>query len=312
MLHTKVIRVGTRGSALALWQACWVMEQLQHHHPRATFKVVEISTRGDRVRDVPLFRAGGVGLFVKELEHALLQDEIDLAVHSLKDMPSQVPPELTIAAVPERGDPRDALVSRLKLPLADLPTGARVGTSSRRRAAQLLALWPDFQIVNLRGNVDTRLRKAEGEQYDAVVLAAAGLMRMNQTDRITETLSPEVMLPAGGQGALAVQVRSDDERAISLVAPLNHPPTWTTVTAERAFLACLGGGCHVPIAAYAELEDDQVWLRALVGSPDGRAIVRGERRGTASQAETLGRALAEELLERGAADLLDALEAECD
>ncbi|MCP4540210.1 MAG: hydroxymethylbilane synthase [Chloroflexi bacterium] len=309
-MHTKTIRVGTRGSALALWQACWVVGQLQNHHPDVSFQVVEISTRGDRVRDVPLFQAGGVGLFVKELEYALRQDEIDLAVHSLKDMPSQVPPELTLAAVPERGDPRDALVSRLKLPLMDLPDGARVGTSSRRRAAQLLALRPDFQIVNLRGNVDTRLRKAESDQYDAVVLAAAGLMRMDQDDRITETLSPEMMLPAGGQGALAVEVRSDDEQTIFLAAPLNHPPTWTTVIAERAFLARLGGGCHVPIAAYAELKGNQLWLRALVGSPDGRTLVQGERRGTASQAEMLGRALAGELLEQGAAELLDALEEE--
>ncbi len=298
-----------------------MVDRLQSHHPDTHFQVVQVHTKGDRVRDVPLFRAGGVGLFVKELEVALLNEEIDLAVHSLKDMPSQVPPELSIAATPERADPRDALVSRLGLPLASLPRGARVGTSSRRRAAQLLAFRPDFQIVNLRGNVDTRLRKAKGEEYDAVVLASAGLIRLDRAGRITEVLSPEVMLPAGGQGALAVQVRAADERAGSLVAPLNHLPTRTTTTAERAFLARLGGGCHVPIAAYAVLEDDQLWLRALVGSPDGRTIIRGERRGTALQAQhcpgldstgSLGQELAEELLAQGAADLLDSLEEECD
>jgi hydroxymethylbilane synthase len=246
-----------------------------------------------------------VGLFVKELEHALLTGEIDLAVHSLKDMPSQVTSGLDIVAVPERVDPRDVLISRRGLPLAGLSPGARIGTSSRRRTAQLLERRPDFQIVNIRGNVDTRLRKAKSEEYDAIVLAAAGLIRLGQADQITEILSPEVMLPAAGQGALAVEVRADDERARSLVAPMGHPLTLTAITAERAFMARLGGGCHVPVAAYAMVEGGQIWLRGLVGSLDGCAMVRGERRTPVSQAEMAGWALAEELLNQGASELLE-------
>jgi len=280
------------------------VESLERRHPHVRFQVVEIHTLGDQRQDVPLFQVRGTGLFVKELEQALLRGEIDLAVHSLKDMPTRLPPGLTIAAVPEREDPRDALVSRLGLSLAAMPRGARIGTSSRRRAAQLLALRPDLRIVDIRGNVDTRLRKAEGGEYDAVVLAAAGLIRLGRADRITEVLSPEVILPAVGQGALAVEIRADDERTIPLVAPLDHPPTRAATTAERAFLARLGGGCHVPIAAYAEVDGERIRLRALVASPDGRAVVRGDREGSVSQAASLGRALAEDLLARGADSLV--------
>ena len=296
--------MGTRGSDLALWQARWTVNSLQRHHPHVCFQTVKVRTQGDRRQNVPLFQAGGVGLFVKELESALLEGRIDLAVHSLKDMPSQSPPGHAIAAVPEREDARDALVSRLGLTLARLPDGARIGTSSRRRAAQLLALRPDFQIANIRGNVDSRLRKAQSEGYDAIVLAAAGLIRLNRTGDITETLSPEMMLPAAGQGALAVEIRADDKRARALTAPLNHLPTWHATVAERGFLARLGGGCHVPIAAYAVVENGQLWLRALVASGDGRTLIAGERRGGTSEAEALGRTLAEDLLKRGVAELL--------
>jgi hydroxymethylbilane synthase len=254
---------------------------------------------------VPLFEAGGVGLFVKELESALQSGEVDLAVHSLKDMPGQLPAGLEIAAVPEREDPRDVLVSRLNLPLAELPAGARVGTSSRRRAAQLLSARPDLVIVNLRGNVDTRLRRAQSEPYDAIVLAAAGLIRLGHADRITETLPPEVMLPAVGQGALAVEVRTADERTRGLVAALGHSTTRCAVTAERSFLGRLGGGCHVPIAAYAVVERDDLWLRGLVSSVDGQVTVRGERRGRMIDLEAVGSDLAEELLGKGAAELLE-------
>ena len=289
---------------MALWQAKWTVNSLQRHHPHVCFRTEKVRTQGDRRQNVPLFQAGGAGLFVRELESALLEGRIDLAVHSLKDMPSQLPSGHVIAAVPEREDARDALVSRLGFTLARLPDGARVGTSSRRRAAQLLALRPDFQIVNIRGNVGTRLRKAQSEEYDAIVLAAAGLIRLNRTGDITELLSPEMMLPAAGQGALAVEIRAGDKRARALTAPLNHLPTWYATSAERGFLATLGGGCHVPIAAYAEVKGSQLWLRALVASVDGRTQVTGERRGETSEAEALGQTLAEDLLKRGAAELL--------
>jgi len=299
-MDREIVRVGTRRSALALWQAHWVVERMKRHTPHLQVQVVEVHTLGDRRRDLPLSQAGGVGLFVKELEQALLRGEIDLAVHSLKDLPTRLPPGLALAAVPERGDPRDAVASRTGLPLARLPTGALVGTSSRRRAAQALALRPDLRIADIRGNVDTRLRKVEEGKYDAAILAVAGLIRLGRADRITEILPPEIMLPAVGQGALAVEVRADDKRIRSLVAPLDHPPTRAAVTAERAFLARLGGGCHAPVGAYAEVDGHQIRLRALVASPDGRTIVRGARQGTTSEAEAVGRALAEDLLARGA------------
>lgn len=298
------VRVGTRGSDLALWQARWVMDRLQAHHPDVRFQVVEVTTQGDRDRKTPLHRVGGVGLFVKALEIALLEDEIDLAVHSLKDMPSRVPPELALAAVPARADPRDTLVSPSGASLLELPAGARIGTGSPRRKAQLLNRRPDLSVVGIRGNVDTRLRKAEGPDYDAVVLAAAGLARLEREDVITEVLPPETLLPAGGQGALAVEIRADDEPTRSLVAPVNHPASWAAAAAERGFMARLGAGCHVPAAAYAVVDEGELWLRGLVASHDGQTMIRSERRGPTDQAEALGRAVAEDLLERGAGDLL--------
>jgi hydroxymethylbilane synthase len=302
---TAVVRVGTRGSALALWQTEWVVDRLRSRHLHVQFEIVEIRTTGDRVRDRPLFQAGGVGLFIKELEATLLDGEIDLAVHSLKDMPSRVTPGLTIAAVPKREDPRDALVSRLGLTIDALLAGARVGTSSRRRAAQLLALRPDLKILDIRGNVDTRLRKAEREPYDAIVLAVAGLVRLGRGDRITQVIPPKVMLPPAGQGALAVEIRADDERTRNLMSSLDHPDTRRAVNAERAFMARLGGGCHVPIGAYAMVEEGSLWFRGLVSSPDGQTVLRGENRGPIDQPEALGRTLAEDLLARGAVELLN-------
>jgi hydroxymethylbilane synthase len=285
-------------------QTGWVVEQLLRHHPSTRFEVVGIRTEGDRNREAPLSEIGGTGLFVKELELALQEGRIDLAVHSLKDMPARLPEGLTVAAVPQREDARDVLVSRLGKELPALPEGARVGTSSRRRAAQLLALRPDLQILNLRGNVDTRLRKAEGESYDAIVLAAAGLIRLGRADRITQVLPPEIMLPAVGQGALAVEIRADDRHTRSLVAAIDHPPTRAAVTAERAFLARLGGGCQLPIAGYAVVEGDRLWLRALLSGPAGTPLYRSQRIGTRAEAASLGRLIAEELLERGAGALL--------
>lgn len=298
------VRVGTRGSDLALWQARWVMDRLQAHHPDVRFQIVEVTTQGDRDRKTPLHRAGGVGLFVKALEVALLDDAIDLAVHSLKDMPSRVPPALALAAVPERADPRDVLVSPSGTSLLELPAGARVGTGSPRRKAQLLNRRPDLEVVGIRGNVDTRLRKAEGADYDAVVLAAAGLTRLEREDAITEVLPPETLLPAAGQGALAVEIRADDEQTRTLVAPVNHPSSWAAAAAERSFMARLGAGCHVPAAAYAVIDEGDVWLRGLVASHDGQRMIRSERRGPMEQAEAVGQAVAEDLLGRGAGDLL--------
>ncbi|MGD1993364.1 MAG: hydroxymethylbilane synthase [Anaerolineae bacterium] len=299
------IRIGTRGSDLALWQTEWVVDRLRALHPAVDFEITEIRTTGDRVRDRPLFQAGTVGLFVKELEAALLDGEVDLAVHSLKDMPSRVTPGLTIAAVPEREDPRDALVSRWGHTVDALPQGARVGTSSRRRAAQLLALRPDLEILDIRGNVDTRLRKAEAEPYDAIVLAVAGLRRLGKGDRITQIIPPEVMLPPAGQGALAVEIRADDKRTQALVAPVDHLETRRAVTAERAFMARLRGGCHVPIGAFAVVDQETLWFRGLVSSVDGQTMLHGGCRGPLARPEDLGAALAEDLLAKGAEELLD-------
>lgn len=253
---------------------------------------------------MPLHQAGGVGLFVKELEYALLDDEIDLAVHSLKDMPSRTPPRLSLAAVPKRADPRDTLVSQAGLSLSELHPGARVGTGSPRRQAQILALRPNLEVVGIRGNVDTRLSKVEDRAYDAVVLAVAGLNRLGRQDAITEVFAPEMMLPAAGQGALAVELRADDDATHALVAPVNHPPSWAAVEAERAFMARLGAGCHVPAAAHALVTERQIWLRSLVADLHGERIIRGERRGAIDEAAFLGRSVAEELLGRGAGQLL--------
>lgn len=301
------IIVGTRGSALARWQTGWVVDRLARFNPHLSFRLQEIRTRGDRIQDVPLAHIGGKGIFVREIEIALLQGEIHLAVHSLKDMPTEQPPGLVIAAVTERADPRDVLVSRLGVGLAALPSGARIGTSSLRRKALLLAFRSDFQIIDLRGNVDTRLRKAEAEPYDAVVLAAAGLLRLDCNDRVTEYIAPEVLLPAVGQGAMAVEIRADDGQTAELVMSLNDPATEAATVAERAFLRHLGGGCQVPIAAFGEVASNELRLRGLVASPDGQRIIHGAESGPVIKAETVGKRLAEELLKRGARALLDAL-----
>lgn len=280
------------------------MERLQALHPGVTLQIQHIRTEGDRDRQTPLTEIGGQGIFAKEIENALLTRSIDLAVHSLKDMPTVQPEGLTLAAVLPRADARDALVSRLGLPLAELPAGARVGTGSLRRQAQLRALRPDLEVLGLRGNVDTRLRKARSEMYDAVLLAVAGLARLNRADEITQILPPETMLPAVGQGAICVEVRKDDAQTLALLSALDDPATRAATAAERAFLRELGGGCHVPIAAYAEPAGDGLWLRGLVADVEGCRVVRGEARGPASRAEELGRDLARRLLSQGARDLL--------
>lgn len=290
--------IGSRGSQLALWQARWVQSALaaQGHESRIEI----IKTTGDQVQHVPLPSVGSKGLFTKEIEEALLAGSIDIAVHSLKDLPTELPDGLVIAATPEREDPRDAIVGKK---LADLPAGARVGTSSLRRSAQLRRLRSDLDIESIRGNVDTRLRKLDEGQYDAVLLASAGLHRLGCGDRIAEVLEPESMCPAVGQGALGIETRPEG-RGFEVCSALDHPSTRAAVTAERAMLKALGGGCHVPIGAYARIEQGKLLIHGLVIAPDGGRSARDSMSGLPADAEGLGRRLADALLEKGANDIL--------
>jgi hydroxymethylbilane synthase len=307
-MSERTLIVGTRGSALALWQTEHVVEQLQASAPDLDVKVRIIQTRGDLVRDRALSQVGGKGLFVKEIEQALLNGEIDLAVHSLKDMPTEQPKGLTLGAILERADPRDALVLRGGAGgLSSLPSGARVGTSSLRRQAQLLAVRPDLHVADLRGNVDTRLRKLREGQYDAVVLAVAGLVRLGHADAISYALPVEVMLPAVGQGALCIEMRADDVVTQGLTAQLDDLPTRQATEAERAFLRQLEGGCQVPIAACSEVDGGQLHLQGLVAALDGSRLVRDEICGTATEAARLGTTLAERLLMEGGRAILEAV-----
>jgi hydroxymethylbilane synthase len=294
--------IGSRGSQLALWQAHWVKAQLEDLGEECRIEIIH--TTGDKITDVALSKVGTKGLFTKEIEEALLDRSIDLAVHSLKDMPTDVPAGLALAAFPVREDPRDAIVGRT---LADLPPGARVGTSSLRRSAQLRALRPDLQIENIRGNVDTRLRKLDEGQYDAILLASAGLRRLGWQDRIAELLDPEVMCPAVGQGALAIETRDDGGRAFRFCRGLDDPDTRVAVTAERAVLSTLGGGCQVPIGAHAVVIENALAIGGVVVSPDGTHIVRKSSEATRDDAEALGRQLGEELLAAGGKQILQAV-----
>lgn len=301
----RTLTIGTRGSKLALVQTELVRAALLARHPDLTVAVERITTRGDAILDQPLAAAAinDKGLFIGEIEAALREGRIDLAVHSAKDLPSTLPPDMTIAAWTTRADPLDVLVSRAGT-LRDLPHGARVGTSSPRRACQLRALRPDLAVIDIRGNVDTRLRKLASGDYDAIVLAAAGLDRLGLSEVITEPFGPETMLPAVGQGALAVETRADDAATAALLATLNDQPTAITLRAERAFLAAAEGGCAAAVAAHATLRDDGTLLLAgMIGSPDGR-MVRGERAGRADDAATFAADLARDLLAEGGAALL--------
>lgn len=296
--------LGTRGSKLALQQSQWFQGRLHEVVPDVQVTLRKIQTSGDKIVDVPLAKIGGKGLFVKEIEEALLAGEIDLAVHSMKDVPAQLPDGLEILCVPPREDARDALISRDGRRFKDLPQGARIGTASLRRQAQLLNARPDLRIEMLRGNLDTRLRKLKDGQFDAIVLAAAGLHRLAWAQEITEYLDPVVSLPAIGQGALGIEGRSADRFVRSILDRLNDQPTGTTVTAERAFLYRLEGGCQVPIAAHATLSDGQLTLDGLVASVDGKTIIRDEIRGKSAEAHALGVQLAERLLARGGDKIL--------
>jgi hydroxymethylbilane synthase len=294
-----MLTIGSRGSQLALWQARWIQTRLEGFGVECRIEIIH--TTGDKITDVALSKVGTKGLFTKEIEEALLNRSIDLAVHSLKDMPTDLPVGLTLAAIPEREDPRDAIVG---MRLDELPSGARVGTSSLRRSAQLRALRGDLEIVDIRGNVDTRLRKLDEGQYSSIVLASAGLRRLGWDDRIAEVLEPSRMCPAVGQGALAVETRDDGGEAFEISRHLEHTPTRIAVTAERAVLAALGGGCQVPIGAYATVEQKKLYVRAIVISPDGSEIIRLDEFASVDDAERLGRDLGEQLLAKGGRQIL--------
>jgi hydroxymethylbilane synthase len=304
MTHPQTLRIATRKSPLALWQAEYVKARLEHFHPGITVELVPMTSRGDVLLDVPLAKVGGKGLFVKELEQALLNNEADIAVHSMKDVPMEFPEGLGLAVICEREDPRDAWVSNTYDSFDQLPTGAVVGTSSLRRQSQLLASRPDLTVKFLRGNVQTRLAKLDAGEYDGIMLAAAGLIRLELRSRIRGFIAPEQSLPAGGQGAVGIECRLADASIRELLQPLHHTLTAQAVTAERAMNRRLEGGCQVPIACYAIHQGDQLWLRGLVAEPDGSKILRGEIRDQAAVGETMGIALAEQLLLQGADRIL--------
>ncbi len=299
-----VIRLGSRGSKLALWQAEFVRSEIEGRTGRKV-GIIRIKTTGDMILDVPLARVGGKGLFVKEIEEALLSGKIDLAVHSMKDVPTELPDGLTIVAITRREDPRDAFLSVKYGSFGELPPGARLGTSSLRRQTQLLGIRPDLSVESLRGNLDTRIRKLEEGRFDAIVLAAAGLRRLGWESRITQYIPEEMSLPAIGQGALGIEIRSDDPDTREAVSFLDDRDTALAVRAERGFLKRLEGGCQVPIASHGRVEGDSIILQGMVGRPDGSEIIRGSARGGAADPEALGVALAEQLLARGARKILD-------
>jgi len=301
----KEMRIGTRGSPLALWQANWVKESLSQVYPQLRISLLRIKTKGDKVIDVSLARVGGKGLFVKEIEEKLLAGRIDLAIHSMKDVPVQLPKGLHIQSIPHREDSRDVLISKDHLTLEELPRGAKIGTSSLRRRAQLLSYRPDLTMVPLRGNVHTRLGKLETMDLDAIVLAAAGVKRMKLAGSISQAISTEICLPAIGQGALGLETRIDDDEVNQYLSILDHEPTHQSIRAERAFLRRLGGGCQVPIAALGTVSNDgKLVLRGLVGTLDGRKLIKGTIEGEMGKALGLGMALAENLLSRGADEIL--------
>jgi len=299
------IKIGTRGSKLALTQANLVADKIKKEAPDVNIEICVIKTSGDIMQDISLLKIGGKGVFVKEIEDALLSGAIDLAVHSMKDVPTQTPPGLVFAAVLPREDVRDILVSKGARKIEQMRKGAKIGTGSMRRSAQLLAMLPDLEIVSLRGNLDTRLKKIDTENLDGVIVAAAGVKRMGLAGKITQYLPVEMMLPAVGQGALGLEIRADDNRLKELLTKINHVPTHTEITAERAFLRHLGGGCLLPIAALGKLSGDRLSLEGLVAAPRGSNVIRDKVQGTAGEAEEMGKRLAEMIMEKGGKKLLN-------
>jgi len=306
-MKAQKIVIGSRGSQLALWQANWVKSELERLHSNADIDIRIIATSGDKIQDVPLSKIGGKGLFVKEIEEALLANEIDLAVHSMKDVPMELPTELGISVITKRENPLDALISKNGEKLADLPQGATIGTSSLRRSSQLLKYRDDFKIHPLRGNVDTRLRKVEEGKYDAILLASAGLNRLGWANRITEEISHDILLPAMGQGALGIETRLDDTKIYDFISTLNHEQTHYAVSAERSLVGRLDGGCQVPIGAYARVEKGLITLKGLVASLDGEVIYKLENVGPVDDAINIGQELGSKLLKMGANEILEKL-----
>ena len=303
-MAARTLKIATRKSPLALWQANFVKDRLEALYPELQVELVPMSTQGDKILDTPLAKVGGKGLFVKELETAMLEGRADIAVHSMKDVPVEFPEGLGLHTICEREDPRDAFVSNRFGQIDELPQGAVVGTSSLRRQCQLRAARPDLVIRDLRGNVNTRLAKLDAGEYDAIILAAAGLKRLEMAHRITAFIEPEQSLPANGQGAVGIECRLDDHELHALLAPLEHPETRIRVLTERAMNRALQGGCQVPIGAYALVQGEEVWLRGLVGSPDGSRVIRDEIRGPLAEGEALGERLARRLLADGADAIL--------
>ena len=301
----EAVKIGTRGSLLAMWQTNFVAEQIRKFFPDASIEIVKISTKGDRVLDSPLSKIGGKGLFTKEIEHALLNHEVDLAVHSLKDLPTKMPAGLILGAVTTREDPRDAFVSKKFSSFEKLPTGAKIGTSSLRRRAQIQHLRPDLIVENLRGNVQTRLKKLD--EFDAIILAVAGLKRLELEDRITEIFAVEKILPAVGQGAIAIEIRNDDPRIQNMIEPLNDVETFIETSAERAFLDRVGGSCQVPIGVFGKIHDDTLNLEAVISSIDGKNFLREHISGNKKIAHELGQSLADHLISMGGSKILNEL-----
>ncbi len=299
------LTIATRGSMLALWQANHIKDEIEREHPGIAVELLKIKTTGDKILDVPLAKVGGKGLFVKEIEEAMLEGRADLAVHSLKDVPTEFPEGLGLTVITERQDARDALISRGKKSLTDLPEGATIGSSSLRRKCQLLKVRPDLKIVDLRGNLDTRIKRVEAGDFDAIILAAAGMKRLGWEERVTEFIPADILLPAIAQGAVGIETKINDSDTNNLIAFLNHRDTSIAVKAERALLKRLEGGCQVPIAAYGEVSGEELKLRGLVGSLDGETIIADGITGSTSEPEALGIKLAEILLDKGAGEILD-------
>ncbi len=304
------IIVGSRDSALAMWQTNWVVDNLKRLNPHYSFRILSMKTQGDKILDVALAKIGDKGLFTKELELAMLNGEIDMAVHSMKDLPTVLPRGLTIGAICERVDPRDVVISREGIPLDRLPKGARIGTSSLRRCAQLLHYRPDLKLDPLRGNLNTRMAKLERQNLDAIILAAAGVERLGWGDRITERLSTDICLPAVGQGSIGIEIREDDREVYEVVRTLNHFPSEAAIKAERALLKKLEGGCQIPIGALGTVEGDRLTLYGVVASLDGKDLVRSSISGPATEAEALGEKLAAQVIEMGADKILKSVRQE--
>jgi hydroxymethylbilane synthase len=304
MFAKMILKIGTRGSKLALSQSEWIKTQIAALYPDLRVEIIRIKTKGDRILDSPLSKIGGKGIFVKEIEDALLRGDVDLAVHSIKDVPADLPDGLHLPVFPEREDPRDIFISAAYNSLDELPERATVGTGSLRRSAQLLHIRPDLDVVSIRGNVDSRLRRAESGDIQAIILAAAGLKRLGLYPKVCQFLSVDKFLPAIGQGALGLEIRQDDDRILDLIGSLNHGPTEVAVKAERAFLKRLEGGCQVPIAGYGRIEGEDIILNGMVAELDGSRIIKGELRGKEDRPEELGIRLAESLLREGAEEIL--------